>query len=101
MEFEKLDMEAEEIARIKAIIESLIPIVAGLLTYIGLIKLGLDSITALGIGVMIAGIVALVQDLIDYIQDPSWENLLKVLMDIGVIIGFAITSLYSTLVTES
>ena len=91
VEFEKLDMEAEEIARIKAIIESLIPIVAGLLTYIGLIKLGLDSITALGIGVMIAGIVALVQDLIDYIQDPSWENLLKVLMDIGVIIaGLAI-----------
>ena len=91
VDFEKLEMEAEEIARIKELIADLLPIVLGLVTALTAIKLGLDPLTSMGLGVMIAGIVALVQDLITYIQDPSWENLLKVLIDIGVIIaGLAI-----------
>ena len=91
MDFEKLELEAEEIARIKQLIADLLPLVMGLATAFTAMKLGLDWLTSLGLGVMIAGIVALVQDLIDYIQDPSWENLLKILIDIGVIIaGLAI-----------
>lgn len=91
LNFEKLEMEADEIARIKDLISDLLPLALGLATALTAIKLGLDPLTSLGLGVMIAGIVALVQDLIAYIQDPSWENLLKILMDIGVIIaGLAI-----------
>lgn len=60
---------------------------AGLLAW----KLGLDGIKALGIGVLIAGIVYTVQALIEYLKDPSWGNFGKIIQGIGVsIIGVGI-----------
>lgn len=47
---------------------------------------GLDPIKALGIGIMIAGIIALIKDLQKYLEDPSWENFGNVIRDIGLII---------------
>lgn len=53
-------------------------VTAGLLAW----KLGLGGITALGIGVLIAGLVFTIQSLIKYINDPSFENFGKVIQGI-------------------
>lgn len=49
--------------------------------------LGLDPIMGLGIGLVVAGIVLLIQDIIDFINDPSWEKFGEILIDIGIILG--------------
>lgn len=49
-------------------------------------KLGLEGIKALGIGVAVAGIILLLQDLKDLFDDPTWEKFGKVIRDIGLII---------------
>lgn len=74
-------------------------IILSLLTGIGtallLIKLGLAGIKALGIGVMIAGIVYTIETLLKYLKDPSWENFGKIITGVGIIIlglGIAIGS---------
>lgn len=54
---------------------------------LGLVKDGLKGIQALGIGVIVAGIVLLIQDIIDFMNDPSWENFAAILGDIAIIIG--------------
>lgn len=62
-------------------------IAAGLLAW----KLGLSGIQALGIGIMIAGIVYAIEGLIGYLNDPSWENFGKIIQGIGVaIIGLGV-----------
>lgn len=69
-------------------------ILIGLASAIVLMKLGLDGFLALGIGVIIAGIVMLVQDIIDFINDPSWDNFANILIDLAVILaGVAIAML--------
>ena len=55
---------------------------AGLLAW----KLGLDGIKALGIGLLIAGIVYTIESLLEYLKDPSWENFGKIIQGIGVAI---------------
>ena len=55
---------------------------AGLLAW----KLGLEGIKALGVGALITGIIKLIQDLMGYLNDPSWENFGKIIQDIGLII---------------
>ena len=57
-------------------------ITAGLLAW----KLGLDGIKALGIGLLITGIIYTIQSLIDYLNDPSWENFGKIIQGIGIAI---------------
>jgi hypothetical protein len=62
-------------------------ITVGLLAW----KLGLDGIKALGIGVLISGIVYTIQSLISYLNDGSWENFGKIIQGIGVaLLGLAI-----------
>lgn len=53
---------------------------AGLLAW----KLGLEGIKALGIGVAVAGLVYAIQSLIEYLNDPTFENFGKILQGIGV-----------------
>lgn len=55
---------------------------AGLLAW----KLGLDVIKALGIGLLIAGIVYTIESLLEYLQDPSWKNFGKIIQGIGLAI---------------
>ena len=50
------------------------------------LKLGLSSIESFGIGIMVAGIIKLVQDLIEFLKDPTWEKFGKLLTDFGIII---------------
>lgn len=57
-------------------------IAAGLLAW----KLGLEGIKALGIGLLIAGIVYTIESLLEYLQDPSWENFGKIIQGIGLAI---------------
>ena len=65
-------------------------ITAGLLAW----KLGLGGIKALGIGVLIAGIVYAVQALLDYLKNPTWENFGKIIQGIGIaIIGLGVAFL--------
>lgn len=67
-------------------------VAAGLLAW----KLGLDNLSdkgkpVLGIGIAIAGVIYLIQSVIEYLKDPSFENFGKVLTGIGLIIaGIAI-----------
>lgn len=55
---------------------------AGLLAW----KLGLEGIKALGIGLLIAGIVYTIESLLEYLQDPSWKNFGKIIQGIGLAI---------------
>lgn len=55
---------------------------AGLLAW----KLGLEGIKALGIGLLIAGIVYTIESLLEYLQDPSWKNFGKIIQGVGLAI---------------
>lgn len=73
-------------------------LILGLLTGIAaglvLVKLGIDGIMALGIGLIIAGIVTLVQGIVDFIKDPSWENFATILTGLALILaGVAVAML--------
>ena len=47
----------------------------------------LGLIKSIGIVVIIAGVVALIQDIIEMIADPSWSKFGEILVDIGVILA--------------
>ena len=64
------------------ILSTLAGIAAGLLA----LKFGLGGIKALGIGILVKGIIDLISSLRDYLKDPSWENFGKVVKAIGEII---------------
>lgn len=56
------------------------------LVKLGLIQTALTAIQALGIGISMAGIVLLIQDIIKYIKNPSFESFLNILRDISIIV---------------
>lgn len=69
----------------------ILSILAGIAAGLLAIQLGLSGIKALGIGVMVAGIVYTIQSLLKYLKNPSWENFGKVIQGIGVaIVGLGI-----------
>lgn len=51
------------------------------------IKLGLDLIKGLGIGIAVAGLIILIEGVIGYLNDPSWNNFGKVITGLGLIVG--------------
>lgn len=59
---------------------------AGIATGLLALKFGLGGIKALGIGILVKGIIDLISSLRDYLKDPSWENFGKVVKAIGEII---------------
>lgn len=62
-------------------------IAAGLIAW----KLGLDAIKALGLGIMIAGIVYAIEGIINYLNDPSWKNFGQIIQGIGIaIVGLGV-----------
>lgn len=67
-----------------------LPLVTGLITGLiaGIIalKMGFSGIQALGIGILIGSIVKGIQDLIAYLDNPSWENFGAIITDIGGIL---------------
>ena len=69
------------------ILSTLAGIAAGLVA----IKFGIGGIKALGIGILVKGIIDLITSLKDYLKDPSWENFGKVIKAIGeIILGLGI-----------
>ena len=72
------------------ILAALAGIAAGLIA----LKSGLGGLLSLGIGIAVAGLVALIQDIIKFIKDPTWDNFANILRDIGVVLlGVAIAML--------
>lgn len=65
----------------------ILALLGGIIAGVEAFKLGLSGIQALGFGVTIAGVILLIESLIKYIKDPSWENFGQVLISIGVILG--------------
>lgn len=56
--------------------------------------LGLDPIQSLGIGIALAGAIILIQGIIDFIKDPSWENFGTILTGLSLILaGVAVAML--------
>ena len=47
---------------------------------------GLDPILSLGIGIIIMGIILLIQDIIKFIKDPSWDNFAEILKDLAILL---------------
>lgn len=69
----------------------ILSLLAGIVGYLTAIKLGLAPIKALGIGVAIAGIAYTIQQLVQYLNDPSWEKFGGIIQGIGVaVIGLGI-----------
>lgn len=58
-------------------------LIFGVVAAVIALKLKLGGIKALGIGIMIGSIVKGIQDLINYLNDPSWENFGNIITDIG------------------
>lgn len=69
----------------------ILSVLAGITAGVIALKFGLNGIKALGIGIMVAGIVYTIQSLIKYLNNPSWNNFGKIIQGIGVaIIGLGI-----------
>ena len=64
---------------------------AGIASALAAVALGLNLIMATGIGLVVAGIVLLIQDIIKFLKDPTWNNFANILRDISLILaGLAI-----------
>lgn len=72
-------------------LEKIAPTIAGIAAAVLALKSHLGAIKALGIGIMVKGIIDLISSLKDYLEDPSWENFGRVIQAIGeIIVGFGI-----------
>lgn len=69
-------------------------VIAGLLGIAGgliAVGFGLSIIQGFGIGLILAGIVLLIQGIVDFIKNPSWDNFLTILQGIALVVaGIAI-----------
>lgn len=66
--------------------DEILAVMAGVASGLLAWQLGLSGIKALGIGLLIAGIVYTVESLIEYLNDPSWKNFGKIIQGIGLAI---------------
>lgn len=74
--------------------ELIIGFLYGLAAGIIAVKLGMDGIKALAFGTMLAGAVTLIQGIMQFIQDPSWDNFAVILQGLSLILtGVAIAML--------
>lgn len=66
--------------------DTVLAVLGGIAAAILAIKLGLGGIQALGIGLVVTGIIMAVQGLLNYLNDPSWGNFGEVIQGIGIAI---------------
>lgn len=64
-----------------------ISILAGIAGALIALKLGLDPIMSLGVGLAITGILIAIQGIIGYLNDPSWKNFGKIITGIGLAVA--------------
>lgn len=74
-------------------LDNILPILAGVVTFLTLIKNGIKGIKALGIGIAVTGLLNTIKAVKDYIKDPTFNNFVKILEGIattvaGVAIAF-------------
>ena len=82
-------MQAEVPVWLQWIIDNrdlILSILAGITAGVIALKFGLEGIKALGIGVLVTGIVYTIQSLIQYLNNPSWNNFGKTIQGIGIAI---------------
>lgn len=95
--FDLSKMQGEPPAWLKWLVDNkdlILAIIAGITAGLLAWNFGLSAIEALGIGVMIAGIVYAIQGLLAYLKEPTWENFGKIVQGIGVaVIGLGIAFL--------
>lgn len=69
----------------------ILAVIVGIASGLLAIHFGLKLIKGLGIGVMVAGIILIIQSLLDYLESPTWENFGKIIQGVGVaIVGLGI-----------
>jgi len=74
--------------------KEIIAILAGITAGLIALKFGASGLMALGIGLMVAGLVYAVKSLLDYLKKPTWENFGKIIQGIGVfVIGLGVAFL--------
>lgn len=74
--------------------EKVLAFFAGLAGGLLALKKGVKGVKALGIGLMISGLVYSIKGLLDYLKDPTWENFGKVIEGIGLfVIGLGLAFL--------
>ena len=86
-DFDLSKMQGEPPAWLKWIIDNkdlILAVLGGIVGFITALRLGLDGIKALGIGLLIAGIIYTIENLIKYLNDPSWRNFGGVIQGIGI-----------------
>lgn len=55
------------------------------------VKLGMDGLQGIGIGLMIIGIIQGLKDIKDLLEDPTWQKFGKVVSDLGLVVfGFGL-----------
>lgn len=67
--------------------DELLALFAGITAGLLAVKLGLTAIQGLGIGLILAGIVLLVKGIIDFINEPTWENFMTILEGIALVVA--------------
>lgn len=96
-DFDLSKMQGEPPAWLQWIIDNkdlILGALAGIAAGLIAIKFGASGLMALGIGLIIAGIVALIGDIVKFIQDPSWKNFANILRDLAILLaGVAIAML--------
>ena len=74
--------------------DEILAVLGGIGTALLLIKFGCSGIMATGIGLMVTGIILAVQNLLDYLKDPTWENFGGIVQGIGIfVIGLGVAFL--------
>lgn len=83
--------DSKALTMIKEHAQEILAVVAGIVAALLLVKLGVNAIMATGIGLAVAGVISLIQDLVNLSQDPSLENLIAVFIDLAaIIVGVAV-----------
>lgn len=67
--------------------DKVVAILGGIAGGLLAIKTGAGLLMGLGIGLFIFEIVMLIEDIINYLKDPTWENFYQIIGDIALIIG--------------
>lgn len=65
----------------------ILSVLAGIAGGLIAIKLGASGLQGLGIGLMVTGIIYAIQNLLEYLQDPTWQNFGEIIQGIGVAIA--------------
>lgn len=80
--------------------EEVITGIAGIAAGLVGLKLGLDPLKALGVGLALTGIIKSIKSLINFLKDPTFESFIEIIMGIGTAIagvGLIIASLPVTI----